>query len=132
MATNVDNLSETLSNPEVPTLNDTLYVFSHITQTGVIPNLVNTLTSHASLAQNSADADVTYDVLSHLLQCRMVFRTLSSLIQEGLLPRAVDSFGDLEVLLDKPPIPLGQAEVILDLRVSLVFTGMLFLLSTCQ
>jgi centromere/kinetochore protein ZW10 len=115
---NVDSLSLTISDPQVPTSINKSYISSFLIQTGLIPILVKSLTSHASLAQNSSDADITYEVLSYLLRCRVEFNTLSSLILDGRLPQAVEACGALDLLLDKPPIPLDHSDILLDLRVS--------------
>ncbi|KAJ7759219.1 hypothetical protein B0H16DRAFT_1885130 [Mycena metata] len=97
---NVDGLNQTLSDP----------------QTGLIPTLVRSLTAHATLAQQSTDATVRHETLSHLLRCRTEFGSVLSLVQLGKLPQAVGACTEFEQLLRDAPAQLHQTNVMLDLK----------------
>ncbi|KAJ7180742.1 hypothetical protein C8R46DRAFT_1211049 [Mycena filopes] len=97
---NVDGLNQTLSDPE----------------TGLVPTLVRTLTAHATLAQQSTDATVRHETVSHLLRCRTEFGSVLSLVQLGKLPQAVDACSEFEQLLRDAPAHLHQTNVMLDLK----------------
>jgi len=88
-------------------------------QSGLVPTLVQTLTTHAALAQQSTNAVITHNALSHLQRCRSKFNSPSSLVQAGRLPEAVETSGGLDALLDEAPMPLSQADVIHDLKVGI-------------
>ncbi|KAJ6518886.1 hypothetical protein C8R45DRAFT_807703 [Mycena sanguinolenta] len=100
LASNVDGLNQTLSHPE----------------TGLIPNLVRSLTAHATLAQESADATVRHETLSHLLRCRKEFGSILSLVEKGQLPQAIRSCAVFDQLLQDAPAHLQQTNVMLDLK----------------
>ncbi|GBE89597.1 hypothetical protein BKA93DRAFT_723614 [Sparassis latifolia] len=100
LTSNVDLLSSSLSDPE----------------SGLIPTLITALTQHASLSQETSDADVKYNALSHLLRCRGDFYNLSQLTHNGKLPQAVGACRDLDRLLGESPSPLGQSAIMLDLK----------------
>ncbi|KAJ7696579.1 hypothetical protein B0H17DRAFT_1198090 [Mycena rosella] len=100
LASNVDGLSHTLSDPE----------------TGLVPTLVRSLTAHASLAQQSADATVRHETLSHLLRCRTEFGSVLSLVQLGKLPQAVEACGEFEQMFRDAPAHLHQTNVMVDLK----------------
>ncbi|KAJ6591472.1 hypothetical protein DFH09DRAFT_1273408 [Mycena vulgaris] len=100
LADNVDGLNQTLSDPEK----------------GIVPALVRSLTAHASLAQQSADATVRHETLSHLLRCRTEFGSVLSLVQLGKLPQAVEACGEFEQLVQNAPAHLHQTNVMLDLK----------------
>jgi hypothetical protein len=93
-------------------------MFSCIIQTGIIPKLVNTLTTHRTLAQAASDANVTYELLAYLLRCKAEFFSVSSLVSAGALPEAVHAFDRFETLLDSGPTPINQAHVMTDVKVS--------------
>ncbi|KAJ6619858.1 hypothetical protein B0H10DRAFT_1792597 [Mycena sp. CBHHK59/15] len=97
---NVNDLSQTLSEPE----------------TGLIPTLVRSLTAHTTLAQESADAVIRHQTLSHLLRCRSEFGSVLSLVQLGKLPQAVEACGEFEQLLQAAPTHLHETTVMLDLK----------------
>ncbi|KAJ7130610.1 hypothetical protein C8R44DRAFT_613672 [Mycena epipterygia] len=100
LTSNVDGLNQTLSDPE----------------TGIIPTLVRSLTAHATLAQQSTDAHVRHETLSHLLRFRTEFSSVLSLVQMGKLPQAVEACGEFEQLLQAAPAHLHQTNVMLDLK----------------
>jgi hypothetical protein len=89
------------------------------TQSGLVPTLVKALTAHAALAQQSTNATTTHNALLHLQRCRSDFNTLSSLVQVGRLPEAVEASEGLNALLDEAPMPLSQADVIYDMKVGI-------------
>ncbi|KAH8091668.1 Centromere/kinetochore Zw10-domain-containing protein [Cristinia sonorae] len=100
LSSNVDTLSTALSHPE----------------TGMIPNLVMTLSRHASLAQDVADANARHDALSYLSRCRHGLADLTTLAQEGRLPEVVSSCEDLDPVLLSPPPPLEESTIYTDLQ----------------
>ena len=79
--------------------------------------MVRALTAHATLAQESTDAKVNHEALSHLIQYRSSFASLSSLVEAGKLPEAVRDCERLERLLEGMPVPLKQTDVMVDLKV---------------
>jgi centromere/kinetochore protein ZW10 len=88
-------------------------------QSGLIPTLIKSLTTHAALAQQSSNATITNDSLSHLQRCKSEFDSLSSLVQTGRLPEAVEASRGLGALLDEAPIPLNQADIMNDMMVGI-------------
>ncbi|KAJ7623164.1 hypothetical protein FB45DRAFT_752778 [Roridomyces roridus] len=100
LSSNVDELSQTLSDPE----------------TGLIPTLIQSLTAHATLAQQSTDASLRHATLAQLLQCRTQFTSVTSLVQLGKLPQAVEACGKFEQLVEAAPTHLHQTNVMLDLK----------------
>ncbi|KAF7370529.1 Dsl1-C domain-containing protein [Mycena sanguinolenta] len=100
LASNVDGLNQTLSQPE----------------TGLIPTLLRSLTAHATLTQESADATVRHETLSHLLRCRKEFGSILSLVEKGQLPQAIQSCAVFDQLLQDAPAHLQQTNVMLDLK----------------
>ncbi|KAJ7504302.1 hypothetical protein B0H11DRAFT_1981579 [Mycena galericulata] len=100
LASNVDRLSQTLSDPE----------------TGLVPTFVRSLTAHATLAQQSADATVRHESLAQLLRCRTEFGSVLSLVQMGKLPQAVEACGEFEQLMQAAPAHLHQTNIMLDLK----------------
>ncbi|KAG6817517.1 hypothetical protein H0H87_007485 [Tephrocybe sp. NHM501043] len=100
LTTNVDNLSDAVSNPE----------------NGLIPNLVRTLTTHAHLAQESTDSRVKYGDLSHLLDCRTSLRSLEVLVKEGKLSQAVGACREVEMLLQATPTHLNETLILKDVK----------------
>ncbi|KAJ7334235.1 hypothetical protein DFH08DRAFT_302683 [Mycena albidolilacea] len=100
LVSNVDGLNRTLSDPE----------------TGLVPTLVRSLTAHATLAQESTDATVRHEALSHLLRCRKEFGSVLSLVQLGKLPQAIEACGVFDQVLHDAPVHLHQTNVMLDLK----------------
>ncbi|KAG5636865.1 hypothetical protein H0H81_006587 [Sphagnurus paluster] len=100
LTTNVDTLSNSVSNPE----------------TGIIPTLIESLQKHAKLAQESLDARVEHEALSHLLKCRTALRSLEDLIEEGNLSQAVAECKSMETILQATPAHLNETSIVGDLR----------------
>ncbi|KIK61807.1 hypothetical protein GYMLUDRAFT_42852 [Collybiopsis luxurians FD-317 M1] len=85
-------------------------------ETGLVPALVKTLTTHSALAQNATNARVKHEALSHLLRCRKEYSSLETLVNNGDLPEAVEACTRMEQLLGDAPVALAQANVLLDLK----------------
>ncbi|TFK39823.1 hypothetical protein BDQ12DRAFT_681284 [Crucibulum laeve] len=100
LTTNVDTLNDRVSNPK----------------TGLIPTLVSTLTKHAALAQESLNADVKYVLLSHLLKCQTEYLALTSFVDAGRLPEAVEACASLEHVVNGAPAPLQETVIMMDLK----------------
>ncbi|KAL1941263.1 hypothetical protein VTO73DRAFT_7475 [Trametes versicolor] len=100
LSQNVNVLSENISNP----------------QSGLVPNLLSTLTSHAKLAQEVADARSRHDALAHLLRCRNELKRLTRLVEGGELPEATTAGSSLEESISRAPEPLQRSEVMADLK----------------
>lgn len=118
MTINVDTLNDVVSNPQV---NNSQYKPPYCltgAQTGIISTLLDNLTNHANLAQESADAKVQYEALSQLLQCKTSFESLASLIEAGKLPEAVEACDHLNALLEGVPMNLSRTNVMMDVKVS--------------
>ena len=88
-------------------------------KTGLVPNLVTSLTRHAALAQEAADADVKRVALAHLNRCRQEMRHLAQLVKEGRLPDAMAACEQFETLLSQSPRPLQDTPLLVDLKVIL-------------
>ncbi|KAJ6581607.1 hypothetical protein B0H19DRAFT_930561 [Mycena capillaripes] len=100
LVSNVDGLNQALSDPE----------------TGLVPTLIRSLTAHATLAQQSTDATVRHETLSHLLRCRTEFGSVLSLVQVGKLPQAVEACAEFDQRLQAAPAHLHQTNVMQDLK----------------
>ncbi|KAI0091457.1 Centromere/kinetochore Zw10-domain-containing protein [Irpex rosettiformis] len=100
LETNVDKLSTTLSHPE----------------TGLVPNLLSTLTQHAALAQELSDAEVMHQAMSHLAHCKREMQSLASLVEQGRLPDAIALCVGLERSLATAPPPLPSTDVVRDVQ----------------
>ncbi|EKM50623.1 uncharacterized protein PHACADRAFT_213522 [Phanerochaete carnosa HHB-10118-sp] len=100
LTANVDGLQNALSNP----------------QTGLVPTLVNTLTRHAALAQEAADAEAMSDALEYLARCKLEMQNLATLVEGGRLPEAVKRYRDIEHLLAQHQPSLIGADVYADLQ----------------
>ncbi|KAK0466988.1 Centromere/kinetochore Zw10-domain-containing protein [Desarmillaria tabescens] len=100
LTSEVDSLSDKLSRPE----------------TGLIPTLMHSLTKHATLTQENAEANVLHDCLSHLLRCRTELESLDGLVNAGKLSDAVAACKEMEVLLTDVPLPLVQSNILVDLK----------------
>lgn len=87
---------------------------------GIIPALLRALSAHATLAQQTQDAETTYDAMEYLLRCRREYDSLSSLSNEGQLVEAVEASTLLQNLLDAAPPALTEAEVFSHLKVHVV------------
>lgn len=99
------------------TSNSSLSAYSTRPQTGIISTLLDNLTDHANLAQESADAKVEYEALSQLLECKTSFQALTSLVEIGKLPEAVKACDHLNALLEGAPVYLSRTNVMVDIRV---------------
>ncbi|KAH9913967.1 uncharacterized protein BXZ73DRAFT_106752 [Epithele typhae] len=97
---NVDSLEESISNP----------------QSGLVPTLVNTLTSHAAVAQNAADARARHHALAHLLQSRNELRRLTRLVEKAELADATVACASLGKMIAEAPPPLLKSEVMGDMK----------------
>ncbi|KAH9846124.1 hypothetical protein C2E23DRAFT_605268 [Lenzites betulinus] len=100
LSQNVDVLSESISNPE----------------SGLVPNLLNTLTRHSKLAQEAADARAKHGALAHLLRCRDELRRLTRLVEEGELPDATKAGVVLEETITNAPEALQRSNIMSDLK----------------
>lgn len=116
---NVDQLSDSLSNPKVRpcTWIRCSVLRLKLLKSGLVPGLTTSLTQHASLARDAADADVRYNAVAHLLQCRSQLRHLAGLVRDGRLDEAVVACNALEKAIVDPPRPLNESEVMLDMKV---------------
>ncbi|KAI0773308.1 hypothetical protein BD413DRAFT_541034 [Trametes elegans] len=85
-------------------------------ESGLVPNLITTLTSHSALAQASADARARHGALAHLLRCRDALEQLERLAEDGQLPDATRAGASLEGMLSDAPEPLRRSEVMSDLK----------------
>jgi protein transport protein DSL1/ZW10 len=88
-----------------------------VSKTGIIPKLVRELSSHASLAQKTADAAAAYSALAHLSICRQHYQSMTSLAFEGKLANAVREVHALEDALVASPTPLRQSGIFGQLQV---------------
>jgi protein transport protein DSL1/ZW10 len=95
-------------------------------QTGIISTLVRDLGRHAELAQESLDASVKYEAISHLQQCQASLKSLESLIEAGKLPDAVQAHVDMDSWFEQAPEPLSRTDVMLDAKVRQTLVGYYF------
>lgn len=79
--------------------------------------MVNTLAVHATLAQETSDAEAIHEAFSCLLQCRNAYSSVASLVSAGRLPEAVEESVNVRKLLDGLPESLNQTTVVEDLKV---------------
>ncbi|GJE98094.1 hypothetical protein PsYK624_143160 [Phanerochaete sordida] len=100
LTANVDGLQHTLSDP----------------QTGLVPTLVGTLTQHAALAQEAADAEALSGALGYLARCKQEMQELVALVEGGRLPEAVERYTDVERLLGQQQPSLAGTDVYVDLQ----------------
>ncbi|KAG0709388.1 hypothetical protein DFH29DRAFT_888144 [Suillus ampliporus] len=85
-------------------------------KSGLVPVLLEALEAHQLLAQESLNADVLSDSLSHLSECRIQLDALQKLIDTGHLPQAVDACHALSSLLVVVPGPLKDASVVSEMQ----------------
>jgi centromere/kinetochore protein ZW10 len=83
----------------------------------LVPVLLEALEAHQLLAQESLNADVLSDSLSHLLECRTQLDALQKLVDAGDLPSAVVACQALSSLLISVPGPLKDASVVSEMQV---------------
>ncbi|KAI8996428.1 hypothetical protein BD414DRAFT_455134 [Trametes punicea] len=100
LSKNVNVLSESISDPE----------------SGLVPNLLNTLRSHSALAQKAADARARHGALAHLLRCKDELNRLTQLVEEGELPEATKAHASLQGIIKAAPEPLQRSEIMSDLK----------------
>ncbi|KAI0333860.1 hypothetical protein GY45DRAFT_188370 [Cubamyces sp. BRFM 1775] len=100
LSRNVDVLDDSISNP----------------QSGLVPNLLNTLRSHSALAQETEDARTKHDALAHLLRCRNELRRLIRLVDEGELPEATKVCASLQTIVADAPNSLQRSKIMSDLK----------------
>ena len=86
-------------------------------KTGLIPTLISTLTRHAELAQEAADAEAMNDALSYLARCKQEIQDLTGLVEDGKLPEAVERYKNVEKLLAQHQPSLVGTTVYVDLQV---------------
>lgn len=86
-------------------------------KSGLIPNLMSSLTSHAALAQQTADARAQHGALAHLLQCREGLRDFTRLVEKGELADATKASASLEGIIASAPEPLSKSEILTDMKV---------------
>ena len=84
----------------------------------MIPNLIMSLSQHASLSQEVADAEVRFNALEYLSRCRRSIVDLTSLLDGGHLPEIVETCRRLDEVFEKAPSPLEQATILPELKVS--------------
>lgn len=90
-------------------------------KTGLVPNLITSLTQHAALAQDAEDAHIHQETISYLAECRSRLQNLGRLVQEGLLPDAMKACTQVEELLAHSPSHLQDTNLLADLKVSNIF-----------
>ena len=79
--------------------------------------MLEALEAHQSLAQESLNANVLRDSLSHLSECRAQLDVLQNLVDTGDLPQAVVAGHTLSSLLHAVPGPLKGASVVSEMQV---------------
>lgn len=94
-------------------------VVQRLVKSGMVSNLIMTLTKHASLSQDVLDCDVNYQALEYLCKCRKGLEALSTLEKSGRLPEAVEACDKLEEMLKRIPHPLESSKVMADFKVSI-------------
>ncbi|KAG2157729.1 uncharacterized protein EDB93DRAFT_1124346 [Suillus bovinus] len=97
----------------------TLSVTLSDSKSGLVPVLLEALEAHQLLAQESLDADVLSDCLSHLSECRAQMDALQKLVDTGDLPSAVVACHALSSLLISVPGPLKDASVVSEIQARL-------------
>ena len=90
-------------------------------QSGLVPSLVNALTSHAELAQDTADFRAQHLALSHLLKCREELRRCTCLVENAELAAAATACASLGAMIASVSEPLQQSEVMVDMQVRVIF-----------
>ena len=86
-------------------------------KTGLVPTLINTLTRHSSLSQETEDALALNNAMSYLARCKQEMRDLAGLVESGKLPEAVDRYQDVEHVLAEQQPSLQGTGVYVDLQV---------------
>ena len=91
---------------------------SNVPKTGLLPNLLSTLSSHSSLAQEFSDADALHEALEHLACCRNEIERMSDIVLEGNLAEAMKLGTGLQDMVDNTPGALAAAGVMTDMKAS--------------
>lgn len=86
-------------------------------KTGIVPQLITSLTKHAALSQDATDARVRQASLSYLAECKSRLQDLERLVQDGRLPDAMDACNVFESLLTRAPSPLQETALLGDIKV---------------
>jgi len=84
---------------------------------GIIPTLIDALSTHAALAQRTQDIETTLYAMERLLQSREEFDHLVSVANEGKLAEAVEASTRLQIILDAAPTAFSESEVFASLKV---------------
>ncbi|OAX37946.1 hypothetical protein K503DRAFT_770981 [Rhizopogon vinicolor AM-OR11-026] len=92
-------------------------------KSGLVPVLLEGLEAHQLLAQESLNADILSDSLSHLLECRTQLDALRKLVDTGDLPQAVVASHALSSLLSAIRGPLKNASVTSEMQSRLRVLG---------
>ncbi|KAI5123541.1 hypothetical protein M0805_006700 [Coniferiporia weirii] len=100
LSTNVDSLSDSLSNSE----------------TGPLPKLFGSLKVHSELAQQASNARAVHEALEGLSQCTDHFEALTQLVNNGKLPEGVASGDILLKVLEGAPDALAKANIMADMK----------------
>ncbi|KAL0568182.1 ribosome biogenesis protein ytm1 [Marasmius crinis-equi] len=100
LKTNVDELGESISNPE----------------TGLVPTLLSALRKHSALANEAAQAKIRHDALEHLAKCYSEYRNLVSLSEGGDLPQAIHCCDSISRSIRDAPSPLDTSMVMADFK----------------
>lgn len=79
--------------------------------------MLKALQAHKELTQRASDAQVTYEALSYLNECRSYFEKLTALVDDGQLAEGVRRVRELATLLEGAPEALARADVMADMRV---------------
>ncbi|PIL24678.1 hypothetical protein GSI_12562 [Ganoderma sinense ZZ0214-1] len=118
LSENVDVISESISNPEVSRVRLRHASPRELTpsKSGLIPNLVDSLTSHTTVAQEATDARVQHNALGHLLQYRNELRRLTRLVEKAELADATTACSSLEGMLAAAPEALSKSDLMADMK----------------
>ncbi|KAG1740057.1 hypothetical protein EDB19DRAFT_1710033 [Suillus lakei] len=92
-------------------------------KSGLVPVLLEALETHQLLAQESLNADVLSDSLSHLSECRAQLDALQKLVDAGDLPSAVVACHALSPLLISVSGSLKDASVVSEMQSRLRVLG---------
>ena len=94
---------------------------SNVPKTGLLPNLLSTLSSHSSLAQEFSDADALHKALKYLARCHDEIERMNDVVLEGNLAEATKLGTDLQDMVDNTPGALTTAGVMGDMKVCASF-----------
>ncbi|KIJ55371.1 hypothetical protein M422DRAFT_63470 [Sphaerobolus stellatus SS14] len=88
----------------------------HNPNTGTLPALLQTLTTHATLASQAQDSDVAHRGLEHLLRLKNEISKLSKQMADGELPDASLTCSDIQGLIAQAPTPLEKADIMAGIK----------------